>query len=331
MLNFTQKPYIYQKFFGMTLSGQSWQSTNYLENRYLYNGKVVAERKSRPIGKFQDELGLDWYDYGARFYDAQIGRWHSVDPLAEKYISLSPYHFSGNNPIRFIDNNGMNYGDFYNTNGKKIGTDGINDNRKYIVLDKDQAKQIEKTNKSGGTTQRAAISSSIEKPSNDIMNMANNVVQNQDNTGNEHGFVAATDGTTSSMITNNNGGMVQLGPGYMELEANGVQSSFDVHTHPDNVTINTDGSFIASDPEPSGTIGQVNINEDYGYRGLKERQGKVSEPSWVLGTKTTVTNNGGQMKTDQTKMITFYRSTGVVGQMKWKEFQNLVNKINTSK
>ncbi len=38
-----------------------------------------------------------------------LGRWHSVDPMAESYYSQSPYHFSGNNPLKFLDQNGMSY------------------------------------------------------------------------------------------------------------------------------------------------------------------------------------------------------------------------------
>jgi RHS repeat-associated protein len=69
------------------------------ENKLLYNSKeiqgdVVAGKK------------LDWYDYGARFYDAQIGRFHTQDRFAEKYFALSPYQYGGNNPISFIDING---------------------------------------------------------------------------------------------------------------------------------------------------------------------------------------------------------------------------------
>ncbi|WP_286438867.1 RHS repeat-associated core domain-containing protein [Bacteroides acidifaciens] len=65
---------------------------------YKYNGKEL-DRKS----------GLDWYDYGARWYDAVLGRWHAVDPLAESYIGLSPYSYCDSNPVNRIDPDGMDY------------------------------------------------------------------------------------------------------------------------------------------------------------------------------------------------------------------------------
>ena len=52
---------------------------------------------------------LNWYSYGARFYDPILARFHTVDPLAEEYLEWSPYNYVGGNPIKRIDIDGLHW------------------------------------------------------------------------------------------------------------------------------------------------------------------------------------------------------------------------------
>lgn len=77
--------------FGLTMQGIGKQGSN----PFKYNGKEE-----------QDELGLGWMDYGARMYDASLGRFFTQDRFAAKYYSLAPYQYAADNPIKYIDVNG---------------------------------------------------------------------------------------------------------------------------------------------------------------------------------------------------------------------------------
>ena len=76
--------------------GKRWDDMyEYFKQPYQYNGKEMDEMH-----------GLRWLDYGARMYEPALGRFMTMDPLAEKYYSISPYAYCANNPVNAIDIDG---------------------------------------------------------------------------------------------------------------------------------------------------------------------------------------------------------------------------------
>jgi RHS repeat-associated protein len=74
------------------LSFNNFSRENSVPNRYQSSGREK-----------QDELGLNWIDFGARMYMPDIGRWNSIDDVADMFYDESPYSYAANNPVNVID------------------------------------------------------------------------------------------------------------------------------------------------------------------------------------------------------------------------------------
>lgn len=112
-----------QDYYPFGLTFNEYERTASTPQNYKFGGKEE-----------QEDWGVGVMDFEARFYDGAIGRFMNVDPLADAggQESWTPYHYTYNNPIAFIDPTGM-FGDYYNSAGEHLGSDGIDDDKVYVA------------------------------------------------------------------------------------------------------------------------------------------------------------------------------------------------------
>lgn len=105
-------------------------------SHYYPSGAIISDistgqslQPNKYNGKELDRMhGLDWYDYGARNYDAQILSWDRMDPLCEKFYHLSPYVYCGGNPILCVDSDGKYFETAWDIVNLALGVKSLSDN-----------------------------------------------------------------------------------------------------------------------------------------------------------------------------------------------------------
>ncbi len=176
-------------------------------------------------------------------YNPALSLWLSVDPLSDKYPNLSPYVYCANNPVRLVDKDGREWGDFWDMNGKYLGTDGIDDGKVYVVTD------------------RNAISYSY---SYDREKYAGVFTINQENIDDIHRVPAST--TDRAYIVDN---LEQFDSHHPNAEWGGlcgdVLDNTSKHFGTEQVVWGIPGT--AGDPCAEGAIKSYRQTQDYGYNG----------------------------------------------------------------
>ena len=123
----------------------------------LQSGELCGARLTSP-----PDLFTSYYYFGARYYDCDLsGLFLSVDPMADKYPSLSPYAYCAWNPVKLVDPEGKEIGDYYDINGKYLGWDGKKDDNVYIVTHQESINKIKSNSNNNQTTDTKEVTIAV--------------------------------------------------------------------------------------------------------------------------------------------------------------------------
>ena len=288
-----------------------------VNNYYPYGGLMGAAsagvQPNKYGGKELDrQNGIDWYDSQARMFDPMIGRTTTMDPMAEKNYSYSPYIWCKSTPINRIDPDGLT--DYYNLNGNHV---------RHLEDEKDEKYMLLITSKKDDDVETAINNNSlISVPSLIIIDSMKTAYNLTEQDGNEHGFRVGQNGSISRIVTGDNTTISNDAwvEAINDIRDVGDLVAYDVHTHPKPNYIK--GEQIQYNNEPSDT----DIANAVG-----------NQPCVALGYyySTMYPNGqiGGYPEVRYEQYISFFNSQGIMhsNMIKFSAFVNAVKKINKTK
>ena len=234
-------------------------------------------------GKEKDsETGYSYF--GARYLEHElISMWLSVDPMSDKYPSISPYAYCAWNPVKLVDPEGCEWqdGDYYTEKGKYIGWDGVDDNNVHIVRDKESIDKITRNDKNGHYTSSSSVTILLTT-NYQVIRQVERILNLCIKDNGRHEYSCVMSGYLSSPIIKN-----ERKTGYFPPLLDAGQPHTSIHSHPfsdekdhwiENMSHKGDDDATAfQNYDLNIIVGERNVGTGYGAAFYSRQGGNVTE------------------------------------------------------